>query len=201
MPEWLNQPVPQVLIFALPGFLAASIFHEFTARPKAGQFERTVQALILTAVLQAVCSVAGLLHPSLSHWVAPYVVAPIAGLAIARAANRDWPHARLRETGFTRESSEPSPWCAAFARHKDSHVLIHLRDGRRIYAWPVEWPNHPKDGHFHLANVRWMNDDGSHVEGAPAMLVPSEELSWIEFPEAVWPESSSSEAKSNDKST
>ena len=200
MPEWMTQAIPQFLIFALPGFLAAAFFHEFTAHPKAGQFERTVQALILTAVLQAICGLAGLWKPVLSSWVAPYVLAPFAGLALAWAFNHDWPHRKLRDRRITRESSEPSPWCAAFARHKDSHVIIHLRDGRRIYAWAVEWPNQPRDEHFHLANVRWMNEDGSHIEGAPAMLLPSEDLSLVEFPEAVWPEPPNEQEQSNDKS-
>ena len=74
-----------------------------------------------------------------------------------------------------------------FAQHKRTHVLLHLRDSRRIYAFPVEWPNHPGEGHFHLAYVRWLTPDGQQLPGPRALLLDSKEVSSVEFPAAKFP--------------
>lgn len=42
-----------LLQFLLPGFVAAWIFHSLSSFPKQSQFERVVQALIFTIIIQA----------------------------------------------------------------------------------------------------------------------------------------------------
>ena len=43
-----------VLTFLLPGFVAAAVFYSLTSHPKPSNFERVVQALIFTIVVEAV---------------------------------------------------------------------------------------------------------------------------------------------------
>lgn len=186
MNEWIKE-APAFFLFVLPGFLAAAVFYEFTAHRKANQFERIVQAAILTIVVQGAASLAAGWNPTLEHQATPYVLALVVGLAMAATVNTGWLHWVLRTCGITRESPEPSPWCAAFAQHKRTHVVLHLRDSRRIYAFPLEWPNNPGEGHFHLAYVRWLMPDGQQLPGPRALLLDSEEVSTVEFPAAKFP--------------
>ena len=41
-----------VIAFLLPGFITAWIFYGLTSHPKPSQFERTIQALIFTFIVQ-----------------------------------------------------------------------------------------------------------------------------------------------------
>jgi len=46
--KYLSSEIVAVLVFLLPGFLAASIYFAFTSHPRPGEFGRIVQALIFT---------------------------------------------------------------------------------------------------------------------------------------------------------
>lgn len=52
MPEEMSKEVVLVLVYLLPGFLAAWVFYGLTSHPKPSQFERVVQAVIFTFVIQ-----------------------------------------------------------------------------------------------------------------------------------------------------
>ena len=51
--QWASSEVLPVLVFLLPGFVAASVFHSLTSHPKLSAFDRTIEALIFTLVAQA----------------------------------------------------------------------------------------------------------------------------------------------------
>ena len=48
-----SQAIIDVLTFLLPGFVSAAILHSLTPAPRLIPFERVVQALIFTIVIQA----------------------------------------------------------------------------------------------------------------------------------------------------
>ena len=52
--DFPGSEIVNVIYALLPGFLAAWIFYALTAHPKQGPFERVVQALIFTGIVQAV---------------------------------------------------------------------------------------------------------------------------------------------------
>ena len=52
--SWTSNEVVAVLTFLLPGFVAAAVFYSLTSHPKPSNFERVVQALIFTIVVEAV---------------------------------------------------------------------------------------------------------------------------------------------------
>ena len=132
-----------IAAFLLPGFLSAWIFYGLTSHPKPSQFERTVQALIFTFIVQ-------ILIPPL-HWVlisigniivlrpwdpisegfASLFLAILLGIILAYFANSDSFHKQLRKTGFTTRTSHPSEWYYVFSE-KVTFVILHLKDGRRL---------------------------------------------------------------------
>ena len=52
----VTSEVVAILQALLPGFLAAWIFYGLTAHPKPREFERTIQALVFTVIVQAIAA-------------------------------------------------------------------------------------------------------------------------------------------------
>ncbi len=178
--------VVSVLVFLLPGFVAAAIFFSLTSHPKPREFERVIQALIFTLIGQAIIA-AGLLIgvPPLDRgWelLVPVLIAVAIGLISAGVSNHDLAHRVLRYLGFTKETSYPSEWYSAFARNPDCYVVLHLKGERRLYGWPEEWPSHSDQGHFRIAEGEWLIDDERRpATGVFAIVVPASEVEMVEF--------------------
>jgi hypothetical protein len=185
----------------LPGFLTAWVFYGLTAHPRQGTFERIVQALIFTGIVQAiVVSIRGAMMLLgriyvIGTWtddrafVVSIVVATILGLVVALFANKDWFHKFLREYrwfrglgGITTRTSFPSEWFSAFIRNK-RYVVLHLKGDRRLYGWPYEWPDQPDSGHFVIMEPEWVLDDNSRapVHKVATMIVPAKDVEMVEF--------------------
>lgn len=182
-----------LLRYLLPGFLAAWIFYGFTSYPKPSQFERIVQALIFTLIVQAcVYSVKAFLEwagnyivlglwSAQSEVVTSIVIASFMGFVFAYFANTDKFHAFVRRIGVTRETSFPSEWFGVFSK-KVTYVVLHLEDERRIYGWPIEWPSEPGKGHFCLQQASWLVDDSEiRLVGVDSVLIKGEDVKWVEF--------------------
>lgn len=187
-----------VIYQLLPGFLAAWIFYGLTAFPRRDLFERVVQALIFTGMIQvgtncfgAVLRFAGKLvsfgtwtDRVAFGWSMAFAVA--FGVIISTLANRDTVHRWLREGSWikklrvTSKHSFPSEWFSAFQRDK-RFVVLHLKDGRRLYGWPDEWPNET-DGHFLITCPAWILDDGTDVPLAQVyrIIIDVKLVEWVE---------------------
>lgn len=189
--NWASSDVVAVLIFLLPGFVAAAIFHSLTSHPKLNAFDRVVQALIFTVVGQAIVALflavdaqfKESLHGEQNLELAFSVfVAIVLGLFVSYVSNRDFVHRILRCVGITKETSYPSEWYSAFSRHHDCYVVLHLVGQRRIYGWPEEWPSRPDEGHFRIAEVEWLTEDEPvPATGVSATLIPASEVEMVEF--------------------
>lgn len=170
-----------LLGYLLPGFVAASIYYAFTSHVKPSAFERVVQALVFTIVVEAILGVAGALGCPWTDSVAlPVAVAGILGLTVSAAVNHDLAHRLFRWLGVTRETSHPSGWYSAFARYQDSHVVLHLVGERRLYGWPSEWPTSPDQGHFRISEAEWL-DGNNRSPAGHALLVQVEDVNMVEF--------------------
>ena len=186
----------EILKFLLPGFVAAAVLYSLTSHPKPSAFERAVQALIFTIVIQVI--VAALFWivaevTDIESWVKTWevivsvVVAVAFGLMAVYASNNDVLYRPLRRFGITRENSYPSEWYSAFSHHSNCYVVLHLTGERRLYGWPTEWPSRPDEGHFLIEEGEWITDEGEStpLEEVAAVLVPGSEVEMIEFLEAV----------------
>ena len=144
----------------LPGFLAAWIFYGLTAHRRKGPFERIIEALIFTTVIQVVLVplratllLIGQILP-LGLWTQNTSLVLSVGLAVgvgmvmALFANKDWFRAFLRDSrlfrrfdGITKRTSYPTEWFSTFSRNT-RYVVLHMVGERRLYGWPLEWPDH-----------------------------------------------------------
>ena len=190
--EWASKESLSLLYFLLPGFLAAWVFYGLTAHPKKEPFERVVQALIFTLIVQAANVGARKVwwhfHRAGSFWtddkalVSSVGVAALVGLLFAIVANWDFSHRVLRKLRVTKRTSYPSEWYSAFHRHR-CYVTLHLTGERRLYGWPEEWPDQCDRGHFLIEQPQWVLDSGEKVplRQLKRMMVPASDVGMVEI--------------------
>lgn len=178
----------------LPGFLAAWVFHALTPHETKKEWtERIIQALIFTVLIQAVVPIIRVTafgigkFWKLGTWTTDStliwscVVALLFGCFATWCANSDKFHGWLRKLKLTREVSYPSNWCAAFSDY-EWYVVLHLKGGKRLYGWPVIWPNRHDAGHFIISQPAWFLDDGQPVElpQLERIVIPAADVTMVE---------------------
>ena len=91
--DWANNTI-EVLYFLVPGFIAAAVYYGLTSAAKPNTFERLIQALIFTIIVQALTklgSLTGWLEDETWEAVAPsgtVVVAVVIGLLAGAACQQ-----------------------------------------------------------------------------------------------------------------
>ncbi len=194
MPQELSQDFILLVTYLLPGFLAAWVFYGLTSHPKPSQFERVVQALIFTFIIQALIPLCRWVLEQIGQIIAfrPWdaaaeglislALAITFGAILAYFTNTDSAHKWLRGKGFTTRTSHPSEWFCVFSE-KVVFVILHMQDGRRLYGWPKEWPVNPDRGQFYIMLPSWIQSDGSSIElpTLDGVLVNATDVKWVEF--------------------
>jgi len=189
-----SQGIIDLLTYLLPGFIAAAILYNLTPSPRPVPFERLVQALIFTILIQvAVFGVRELLMwsgnqlGSLGNWTEEtrltwsVLLAFGFGLLLAYFSYNDKLHATLRKAHITEQTSYSSEWYGAFCQNT-RYVVLHLTGERRLYGWPEEWPSTPQHGHFVMAQAEWL-DAGKTIPatGVDRILVRAADVEMVEF--------------------
>ena len=189
-----SQAIIDVLTFLLPGFVSAAILHSLTPAPRLIPFERVVQALIFTIVIQAGTSgvKTGLIgigprFGSIGVWseetriVWSLVLAGLLGVVLAWIDNTDQLHSRLRKLRITHQTSFSSEWYGALSQAR-GYLVLHLTGERRLYGWAVEWPNTPEHGHFVMAEAEWLEDDKRvPLEGVDRIVIRVQDVEMVEL--------------------
>jgi Family of unknown function (DUF6338) len=197
----MSEELFSIVKYLLPGLLSAWIFYGLCAHKKPEQFERVVQALIFTVIVQALAYTHALLQGLLGHSptsstvenILPPFYALLTGVLFSWGANKDFPHRFLRKLGVTEQTSYPSEWFGVLSSHK-RYVVLHLSDERRLYGWPKEWPQSADSGHFFISQPAWLVDipadeDGRATSfesdisenGVEGLLIAAKDVKWIEF--------------------
>ena len=189
-----SQTLIDVLTFLVPGFVSAAIFHSLTPGLHRIPFERVVQAMIFTVVIQLGASVVktsliwiGSWFWSISVWsdetriAWSLVLACLLGVVFAWSTNTDHLHSRLRRFGITRQTSFLSEWYGALSQ-SDGYLVLHLTGGRRLYGWPTEWPNTPEHGNFVMADAEWLTD-GARIplKGVARIVIRVQDVEMVEL--------------------
>jgi hypothetical protein len=127
--EGIATDLIDLLRYLVPGFLSAWIFYSFTSYPKPSQFERIIQALIFTIMIEVIVNVIELFlktvgkHIALGLWneqsnvVASVFSAMLIGFIFAYFANTDKFHLWARKLGITKETSFASEWFGIFSKN------------------------------------------------------------------------------------
>jgi hypothetical protein len=176
----LSAQTISILQYLLPGFIAAWIFYGLTSYHKPSQFERVVQALIFTLVIQALVYSCHS-RSELPDWILSLILSIIIGVGFSFCVNTDIIHFCLRKCRVTREVSFPTEWSGAF-EHKETKITLQFVDGRRLAGFVRLWPSDPKEGHFLLVYPAWVTEAGElRVENVEKMLINISDIRWVEF--------------------
>lgn len=193
--EIVSKEAFAILLFLLPGFIAAWVFYGITAHPKKETFERLVQALIFTMFIKAMNILARKFwwmwwHPSHpdGKWnddkevIWSVINSVLLGLVVAVLANWDLAHIILRFIKITRRTAFPSEWYSAFHRYRRD-VVLYLKDDRRVRAWAEEYPDQSDKGHFLLQRILWLDEEGNETpqETVESTLLPAEDVRMVQF--------------------
>jgi hypothetical protein len=184
-----------LIMFLVPGFLAAWIFYSLTSYLKPSVFERIIQALIFTLFTQAISEIVkvtsltiGKLY-SFGPWTnssstfTSTLSACFIGVLFSYFANNDKFHAFLRWLNITKETSFPSEWHGTFSVDDGiSYIVLHLEDERRLMGWPTEWPADPHDGYFKIDEPEWVHTvPPANLEHLQCILIHVKDVKWVEF--------------------
>lgn len=192
MNEIVNEVLP-VVQSLLSGFVATVIFYWLADAIKPSQFERVIQALmctgviqLLVAILEAVCLFIGRWY-SFGHWTPQtgtawsIMLAVTMGLMLAFLSQQDALYRLARRLRFTSKASI-SEWGFAFSRNLDRWVVLHMRDGRRLMGYPDVWPVDPQAGHFLLGFPAWLVEgEIIEVKDTARLLIANADVQWVEF--------------------
>jgi len=189
-----NSEIVVAIYHLLPGFIAAWIYYALTAHQRPTPFERVIQALIFTMFAEALvwflsrfliffgsrCIAVGI-WTNEAAFAFKVVTAIAIGFVFATLANSGAFHKFIPEC-VSKRTSFPSEWFSAFSRTK-KFVYLQLKDQRRIYGWPEEWPDEPGVGHFVLTNAEWILTDNTRIPliAIERILVPASEIEFVEF--------------------
>lgn len=182
----------QVLQYVLPGLFAAAIFYLVTPYKRPPPFEQVVQAMVFTLLIQVATFVEqqfALLVGrsfSLGHWTeqsefaANFINALLLGGGIGYIGSsykaRSWLY---RFSG--KMSLDASEWFAAFEKN-ERFVVLQLKDGRRLFGWPKQWPSDPNEGHLLMMRVSWLTGKTKvRAKGVDSLLIAAQDVKWVEF--------------------
>lgn len=193
MPE-LSKETVALLHYLLPGLLAAWVFYGLTSHIKPPHFERVIQALIFSFLVQAALPIVRWVlefigtrfsvHPwdGNSETLASAFVAVLLGASLAYLTNKDSFHKWIRAKGFTTRASHPSEWHGVLSE-RQNYVVLHLADERRLSGYPQVWPSEPDKGHFFIVRPAWLTETGeqSLLSGIEGLLINTKDVKWIEF--------------------
>jgi Family of unknown function (DUF6338) len=192
MPE-ISRETIALLTYLMPGFLMAWLFYAFTSHSRPSQFERVVQALIFTVIINALVVVERPLFEFTGTWVilrtwdkdaevlASVFTALALGFAFVYFSNKDTFHSFLRRRGLSYRSGLPNEWCTVFAP-REQFVVVHLKDDRRLYGWPKVWPADPEKGHLFLTLASWVHGETAvELSDAEGILLNVQDVAHVEF--------------------
>jgi Family of unknown function (DUF6338) len=130
-----------------------------------------------------------------------FLIAITIGLLITWCVNNDFPLLLFRKDGeekchhklkwlqsilskikLTDKTLHPTEWFSAF-NSEPRYIVLHLTGERRLYGWPKQYPDDPKNGHFLIQDAEWLLDDGSSAPlySVKQLLIPASDVEQIEF--------------------
>ncbi len=198
--ENLNLEVLQILIFLLPGFIAASLLDAFIPRKKKELFEKIIEALIFSMVIYILFSLFGGTSPIFLKVMSQGDVRIYSieynriafwwlfGLSIFLPAllgllfTFDLLMKLARFFRLTRRTGRNSVWLEAFS-DTNTHIIINFKDGRRIYGWPMHYADDPEKPYLFLYRPLWINEKNEFIESdlRGMLITPEDPIEFIEF--------------------
>jgi hypothetical protein len=184
-----------VLVFLLPGFVSAGIVALLVIRKPAEPFSRVIEAFIFTMLNLALFTVLKSLVtriPGLKlnnhdfftsgNLLIMTACAVLVGIVWSYEANNQFIFGILRKLKITSKTTKPSVWIDVLSE-TEVYVVVHLKDGRRVYGWPLRYSDDVSERAIFLEQATWLTDEGGALNDPPIsiFLDKESEIAFVEF--------------------
>ncbi|MDR3450000.1 MAG: DUF6338 family protein [Alphaproteobacteria bacterium] len=163
-----------LFLYLLPGFLGSLIYDYLVEREKPSNFERIIDALVLTFVSVLIVlmifktgSFSKDAASDIVHFIGNggilYVVLCAVSLSIIFAIlnNHDVIYFCLNKVGLTYKNGGWDVWQDTFYKHRKYWVSVRYKDGRCLIGWPKFYSPTGKPRELFIADATWWRRDSS----------------------------------------
>lgn len=191
--ESVSKEIFDILKYLLPGFVTAWIFHALTAHPKQNQFERIIQALIFTLFIQCAISITKYVSLLIGKWYSigswgetaqlfwSSLFSILLGFILVYYTNNNKFHNYLSVKNITKQTSYFCEWSDIF-NSVTWFIIVNLKNGRRVYGWPLVWPEDPAKGHLVLQNPEWIEGrQYVRLANTEYLVISATDIEYVEF--------------------
>ncbi|MCK4620600.1 MAG: hypothetical protein KAT62_00135 [Desulfuromonadales bacterium] len=164
-----------ILLLLLPGFMSGQIFYSLFQVENISVSKRLLDALLFSFIIYMLVSSfisweplayvkadSGQLEYIFNKsnaiiWlsIAAIIIVPT---MVGFLYFSDLIHTLLRKLNITTKTSRTNTWNDAFLT-QNRHVIVTLKDDRRIRGYPTMFSTDPEEGFLYLYNPAWVNDD------------------------------------------
>ena len=185
----------QILIFLIPGFIAAVILDALVVRMEKKELGKIIEALIFSMIIYTIySSISGKSPISLSKiegsttlvydsksflWLA--LLGLFIPLLLSFFITNDLHMKLARKLRITRKTARTSVWFDVFS-DLNKYIIINFENGRRIYGWPMYYSSKPENPYIFLFKPAWIQEDefvDLNIEGI--LITPEQKIESIEF--------------------
>ena len=185
----------QILIFLIPGFISATILNALVVRKAKKELGIIIEALILSMLIYTIYSLISGVSPVTLNQIEESIVYSydsksfvwlgVLSLGIpvilSLFITNDLHMKLARFLRISRRTARSSVWFDVFYDIR-KHIIINLKDGRRIYGWPQYYSNDPESPYIFLFKPCWIQGEkfiDLDIEGI--LITPEEKIESIEF--------------------
>lgn len=191
--EGLSAEVLPVLKQLMPGFLAMIVFYWFAEVKKPAFFDKILQALIATTVIQIFVSGVenlcyfvgehhsfGVWNEASSNWTA-LVIATVMGLALAFWCNNDTAFRLARFLHITTRASQDDT-VHIYKALANCGVILHFIDERRLMGYLDAYPSNNQSGIYLVSSPIWITDEKRQdCPETQSIMIACTDVQWVEF--------------------
>jgi hypothetical protein len=192
----LSKLIP-ILVFLLPGFVTLGVIEVLVVSRPRDTFDKIVLAFVLTFLNLLVFSVmryllekaafelslagclmcSGLQFDHVNFYSPGNLILILIcsvgiGLIWGYETTNESVLKRLRDKNFTTRTHKPSTWREAFIHRKAHHIVVHLKDGRRIFGYPLHYSDEPGERAVLLEPAYWLTEkNGKTIQGTETTIL------------------------------
>lgn len=187
-----------ILFFLIPGLLSTTIISLIVVRKELSFIDKVIEALIFNFIIYSLTALFVNLEPFASitssksnisflytnnrfFLITLLLISVILPSFVGCIIYYDLHMRFLRFIKLTDKTSRATAWQDIFIEHK-KFLVIHFKDGRRIYGWPLNYSDTPDEGLIYLFNPSWIDDDNKYIDcNTHGILIKYVDIEFIEF--------------------
>ena len=187
-----------IFFLLIPGFISTRILDSVVTRNDKDNLGKVIEALVFSFLIYAIANIfykwEPLIKPKKTEGVYKYILTGdtwliltiltlsiVVPLIIGAFVHNDLHTKLFRLLKITDKTSRSSVWQDSYINEK-RHIVVTLKDERRIYGWPMYYSHNPKESHIYLFQPAWIDADGTYIEcDTHGMLIKNEDVDLIEF--------------------